>query len=62
MVLRKRELTEFLGILGEFCEKLGEFIFAHKIEREGEREREGKIQSLLESLNIQEKGLKLGKC
>ena len=26
----KRDLTEFLGKLGECCEKLGEFAFAHK--------------------------------
>ena len=27
---RKRELTEILGKLGEFCDKLGEFALAYK--------------------------------
>ena len=30
VLFRKRELTEFRGKLGEFCEKLGEFDLAHK--------------------------------
>ena len=30
VLFRKRELTEFYGKLGEFCEKLDEFAFAHK--------------------------------
>ena len=29
VLFRKRELTEFLGKLGELCEELGEFAFAH---------------------------------
>ena len=29
-VSEERELTEFLGKLGEFCEKLRELVFAHK--------------------------------
>ena len=28
-LLRKRELTEFLGKLGEFCDALSEFALAH---------------------------------
>ena len=30
VLFRRRELTEFQGKLGEFCEKLGEFALAHK--------------------------------
>ena len=30
VLFRRRELTEFYGKLGEFCEKLGEFALAHK--------------------------------
>ena len=30
VLFRRRELTEFWGKLGEFCEKLGEFAFTHK--------------------------------
>ena len=30
VLFRRRELTEFWGKLGEFCEKLGEFALAHK--------------------------------
>ena len=30
VLFRKRELTEFLGKLAEFCNKLGEFAFAYK--------------------------------
>ena len=30
VLFRRRELTEFDGKLGEFCEKLGEFALAHK--------------------------------
>ena len=30
VLFRKSELTEFYGKLGEFCEELGEFAFAHK--------------------------------
>ena len=30
VLFQNRELTEFYGKLGEFCEKLGEFAFTHK--------------------------------
>ena len=30
VLFRRRELTEFYGKLGEFCEKLGEFALMHK--------------------------------
>ena len=30
VLFRRRELTEFYGKLGEFCEKVGEFTLAHK--------------------------------
>ena len=30
VLFRRRELTEFWGKLGEFCEELGEFAFTHK--------------------------------
>ena len=30
VLFRTKELTEFWGKLGEFCEKLGEFALSHK--------------------------------
>ena len=34
VLFRRRELTEFYGKLGEFCEELGEFALAHKKQAE----------------------------